>query len=346
MKIEDEIFKKSEIDYDKLIPYGFKCENGKYVYSKKIMNNTFQVYITVIDKARVDGKIIDLEFGDEYTNYRLEGEVGEFVGRVREEFENILNDIKNKCAITKYFATEQANRIASLIKENYGDIPEFLWEKFPGYGVFRNSCNRKWYAAIMNINRNKIDSSEDDEVEIIDVKVDEDKISDILNKKGIYKGYHMNKDNWVSIILDDTLSDEEIMYYIEKSHEYTDMPDEWIIPANPKYYDIINCFNDTDTIIWKQSNNIKIGDIVYIYVADPYSAILYQCKVLEANIPYEYKSKNVSMKKAMRIKLLKKYDGNLFTFKKINEYGIKAIRGPRSITKKLSKKLNKEGKCL
>ena len=68
MKIEDEIFKKSEIDYDKLIPYGFKCENGKYVYSKKIMNNTFQVYITVIDKARVDGKIIDLEFGDEYTN--------------------------------------------------------------------------------------------------------------------------------------------------------------------------------------------------------------------------------------------------------------------------------------
>lgn len=296
MKIEDEIFKKSEIDYDKLIPYGFKCENGKYVYSKKIMNNTFQVYITVIDKARVDGKIIDLEFGDEYTNYRLEGEVGEFVGRVREEFENILNDIKNKCAITKYFATEQANRIASLIKENYGDIPEFLWEKFPGYGVFRNSCNRKWYAAIMNINRNKIDSSEDDEVEI--------------------------------------------------SHEYTDMPDEWIIPANPKYYDIINCFNDTDTIIWKQSNNIKIGAIVYIYVADPYSAILYQCKVLEANIPYEYKSKNVSMKKAMRIKLLKKYDESLFTFKKINEYGIKAIRGPRSITEKLSKKLNKEGKCL
>ncbi len=29
---------------------------------------------------------------------------------------------------------------------------------------------------------------------------------------------------------------------------------EWIIPANPKYYDIEHAFDDTDEINWKQRN--------------------------------------------------------------------------------------------
>ena len=36
---------------------------------------------------------------------------------------------------------------------------EYLWKKFPTYAVFRNERNNKWFAAIMNINFNKIDSS-------------------------------------------------------------------------------------------------------------------------------------------------------------------------------------------
>ena len=63
------------------------------------------------------------------------------------------------------------------------------------------------------------------------------------------------------------------------------------------------------------------------------------CEVVEINIPFEYKDKNVSMKKVMRIKLLKKYSNDLFTFNVLNKYGIKAIRGPRSLPKELLKEL-------
>lgn len=69
----------------------------------------------------------------------------------------------------------------------------------------------------------------------------------------------------------------------------------WLIPANPKYYDIMNAFNKTDTIIWKQSTKIQVGDIVFIYVGAPVSAIIFACRVLEINIPYQYTSKNLSM---------------------------------------------------
>lgn len=193
----------------------------------------------------------------------------------------------------------------------------------------------------MNIYKSKIDKKCTGEVEVINIKLDEQKVSTLLNKKGFYPAYHMNKRNWITIILDNTLTDEEIIEYIKTSHKYTETPNEWIIPSNPKYYDVINCFNSKNIIEWKQSNNIKIGDIIYLYVAHPYSAILYKCEAIEVNIPYEYKDKNLSINKIMRIKLLEKYDQNKYTFSKLNKYGIKAVRGPRIMPQILSDEMNK-----
>ena len=62
---------------------------------------------------------------------------------VREEYKNILNDIKTNCFENKYFIKEQSNRIATLIKNTYNDEPEFAWESSPGFGIFRNPNNEK-----------------------------------------------------------------------------------------------------------------------------------------------------------------------------------------------------------
>jgi len=115
---------------------------------------------------------------------------------------------------------------------------------------------------------------------------------------------------------------------------------KWIVPANPKYFDIIQAFEENDEIIWKQSSNIKKGDIAFMYVASPISAILYKCKVTEGNIPYEYEDKNLRINKVMKIKLLKKYDKDFMTFDKLNNYGITAIRGQRSCPEDLYQALN------
>ena len=50
----------------------------------------------------------------------------------------------------------------------------------------------------------------------------------------------------------------------------------WIIPCNPKNYDVIRAFQNLKEIDWKQSvKNIDTGDKVYIYVSSPYKQILY-----------------------------------------------------------------------
>ena len=120
-------------------------------------------------------------------------------------------------------------------------------------------------------------------------------------------------------------------------------PKEWIIPANPKYYDIQSAFESADEIVWKQGTGIKTGDTVYMYVAVPISAVLYKCLVTETDIPYHLKEGPVKIPHLMKIRLLKRYPPDQFTFDILSkEYGIYAVRGPRGIPAKLSEALNEQ----
>lgn len=220
MKIEEEIYQRSRFDFTKLLSYGFERKDEYYIYSTNIMKDTFRVDIIVTSDGTIMGKIYDISFGEEYNNYRMENQTGKFVSQVREEFKHILYDIKSKCTTDVFFLSEQANRIAYLIHEKYGSLPDFVWEKFPGYGIFRNANNKKWYGIIMNIEKKKL-NHEGGKVEIINVKLAPEKISSLIHSNGVYPAYHMNKKNWISIILDDTLSDSEIMKYIEESYRFT-----------------------------------------------------------------------------------------------------------------------------
>lgn len=341
MTIEEEILKRKKLQRKKLEPYGFQKEKDKYYYQKNFFDHSFQAQIAISKSGKLTGKVIDLDTKEEYTNFRIENVVGDFANKVKEEYENILKDIAKNCYKDESFIYPQSNRIADRILEKYQVKPEFLWNKFPSDGVFRNQRSDKWFGLIMNINKSKLDKTTDQDIEILNVKLD-DLVEKETKKEGIYPGYHLSKKSWVTIILDDTLTDEKIMDLIDISFSLSDKKEEWLIPANPNYYDITGAFNNTDILTWKQSSNVLVGDTVYIYVGKPYSAILYQCEAVEVNIPYEYQSKDVSMHYVMKLKLKKKYKEDEFTLDKLKAYGVKSIRGPRSIPAKLSKELKNE----
>ena len=63
-----------------------------------------------------------------------------------------------------------------------------------------------------------------------------------------------------------------------------DRPKEWIIPSNPKYFDIVHAFDHVDEINWKQGAGIKKGDTVFMYVGAPVSAVLYKCRVMTCSL--------------------------------------------------------------
>lgn len=218
--IEDELFKRCIIDYKKLVLYGFLKDNNIYVYERSILDNKFRVEIT-IDNDNISGKVFDNSMNDEYTLFRVKNKVGSFASIIEDEYIKILRDIKEKCFIEKYFISNQANRLALKVKDLYKDEPLFMWDSTPGCAVFKNKNTGKWYGLITNLDKSKLDKNENGEIEILNVKIDDKKIPDLLNKEGFYPAYHMNKKYWISIVLDDKISDEEIIEYIIESYGYT-----------------------------------------------------------------------------------------------------------------------------
>ena len=73
----------------------------------------------------------------------------------------------------------------------------------------------------MNIPRSKLGEKSNNIVEIINLKIDKDKIQKLLLKNGYYPAWHMNKKLWISISLDETLQDKDIIKHIEESYAYT-----------------------------------------------------------------------------------------------------------------------------
>lgn len=238
------------------------------------------------------------------------------------------------------------------IRKKYKAVPEYLWMRYPNYVVFRHSDNQKWFALIMDVPESKLGLGCNEIADILNVKVSDPLLADLLVKQeGFFRGYHISRGNWISILLDGTVAFEEICRWLEESYLATASketkhklrpPKEWIVPANPRYYDIEAAFSRTDEIEWKQGKGIKKGDTVFMYVAAPVSAILYQCRVTKTDIPFQFDEGNVHMTSLMKIKLLKRYQPDRFTFDVLGkEYGIYAVRGPRGIPNKLSKALEK-----
>ena len=64
------------------------------------------------------------------------------------------------------------------------------------------------------------------------------------------------------------------------------MKENWVIPCNVKYFDVLEHFSRSSTVVWKKAKNgISVGDNAFIYVGAPYSAILYRCEVVDSNVP-------------------------------------------------------------
>ena len=243
--------------------------------------------------------------------------------------------------------------VIAYVKEKYGASPENLWMRYPNYAIFRHADNGKWFALMMDVEKNKLGLPGNDVVDILNVKLSDPFLADLLvQQPGYMRGYHIARGNWISILMDGTVPRKDLCRWVDESYLATASvrqkkkmrpPKEWIIPANPKYYDIQGAFAQADEINWKQGAGIKKGDTVYMYVAVPVSAVLYKCEVTETDIPFHLEEGAVHITHLMKIRLLKTYPPDQFTFDILGkEYSIYAVRGPRGIPAKLSEALNEQ----
>lgn len=116
-------------------------------------------------------------------------------------------------------------QIFQYILKNYRVSPQYLWEKYPNYAVFKHPHNQKWFGFIADLPCKKLSIPEKDYpdaiIDILVIKADPAAIPTLLNNEGYHPAYHMNKTHWISIRLDGTVPEEEICYLLNESYKLT-----------------------------------------------------------------------------------------------------------------------------
>ena len=113
-------------------------------------------------------------------------------------------------------------KLFAYAKDTYQSEPEYHWTKIPEAAVLRNIKNQKWYALFMQIGKNKLGMKETESVWIVNLKCDPLFIGSLLEMDGYYPAYHMNKNHWISILLDGTVEEEQIKNLLDLSYQLTD----------------------------------------------------------------------------------------------------------------------------
>ena len=213
-----EIFKSYQFNQEKARVYGFIENEGVWIYSCQILQDDFVMTVS-ITTDNVSFQVFDQETGDLYPQVHMESMRGSFVGSVREACLEILYQIRKACFDVQNFICPQTKRIMAQVQEKYGDQLEYLWEKSPDTAVLRHEDSQKWYAVLMRISWDRFDKAREGQVEAVNLK--HDCVADLLSQKGIYPAFHMNKRYWISLALDDSLSDNEVRDLLEISWNLT-----------------------------------------------------------------------------------------------------------------------------
>lgn len=216
--IEKDIFKNLKADYAKLIEYGFVEENGIYKYSKSILNDEYTFIFTLENDGGIKVDLIENAINEPLDLFYILNAKGKFIGEINEHCQTITNDIALKCFNRNVFKSDYSKKLIEYVRNKYGDELEFLWEKFSNNAIWRRKDNKKWYAIMVVIPKNKIDDISDEIIDALVIRADREQIPTLVDNKQIYKGYHMNKNSWITICLDGLVDFEKICNFLDESY--------------------------------------------------------------------------------------------------------------------------------
>ena len=111
--------------------------------------------------------------------------------------------------------------IEKYINENYDPIQEYPWDDSPSFTTFKHKENKKWFALIMDIPYEKVKIDKDGIVSVINLKSIPEMLGSLRKIEGILPAYHMNKEHWISVLLDGTVTKKEIYELRDISYDLT-----------------------------------------------------------------------------------------------------------------------------
>lgn len=343
MLLEEQIFQSRTFDQDQLLAFGFEKKGQDYLYRSLLLDGQFEARLRVSSDGQLTGQLFDMDLDEEYTAFRSK-QSGAFVGQVREAYQELLEEIAATSCYQQALQSPQGQRLEAYVAQTYGDKPE-EFGRFKGIFTFRHPANQKWYLLAMTMPFGKLELGEEsysvdqlaESVEVVNLKIHPADKEDLLARPSIYPSYHMNKTHWLTVVLDGRLPDEDLFALVASSRQLVakrkgegEVADGyWLIPANPKLYDIDQEFAASRFVAWPQKKGVAVGHMVYIYLTAPYRCLRYACRVVACHAD----------RQEMVLECLATFPDDQYPIAFLQEHGVKAVRSTRRMTPALVKAL-------
>ena len=207
--VEEYNFSKEQLN-----GFGFKEEEEKLIYRKEILDCSFSIEIVFVN-SQLMIEVYDLEFDEIYSLFSVDSAVGETVQNIREHVEKLLSSILGLADESGKISLEGID----YCNNKYGGNQVNPFKKHSDIFAMVNEKN-KWYALFLDVEYNKLNKNTDitTKVKILNVKYPADNILSIIDNKNIFPAYHMNKNHWISVVLDKNIKLETIKELIDISY--------------------------------------------------------------------------------------------------------------------------------
>ncbi|MBR4473508.1 MAG: MmcQ/YjbR family DNA-binding protein [Oscillospiraceae bacterium] len=113
------------------------------------------------------------------------------------------------------------DELIQYVGERYSTEAGYPWDD--DSFVFRHQGNRKWFAVAMRVPYRKLGMEREGTADIVDVKCGPILMGAYRSQPGILPGYHMNKEHWITILLDGSAEDELVKELLEISVDLTNI---------------------------------------------------------------------------------------------------------------------------
>ena len=202
---------KYRLSDDILINFGFHFEENTLVFKKNILNDVFRMEIKLIS-TDFEIEVYDLDFNEVYSLFSVDSASGEIVTTIREEVKDVLEKIL--CLESVIYED-----VLRYVKERYNSTTVKPFKTNPDIKALVTPKG-KWYALFLDVEYNKLkkDSLVNSKVKVINLKHISSKISTITDDRNIFPSYHMNKNHWISVVLDNNIDIEYVKELIELSY--------------------------------------------------------------------------------------------------------------------------------
>lgn len=203
---------------ERALAYGFTEKGGTYRFEKLLCGGQFCLEVEVPPGGGLFTRTLDVLTQEPYVLHRVEGAKGMFVEQVRAEYLAALQEIAQHCFERSAFRSDCSAALLRYARERYGDEPEYLWQRFPSNAVLRRQDNRRWYAAFLTVAAQKLGLPGEETLEIVDLRMVPEQIAQRVDGAKIFPGWHMNKKNWVTALLDGSVPPEELAALLDESY--------------------------------------------------------------------------------------------------------------------------------